>query len=225
LKKNSFALTALALGVTAMAYAQAAQAPAPASPLPAGAAASPAPTGPPTKVAIIQLQKAIVSTQDGQKASADMNTKFGPRKTALEKRDADLKGMEDQLNKGAATLSEAARQKLAADIANGQKQLKRDGEDFDAEVQAYENNIMQELAAKMVDVIAKYSTQNGYAMVVDVSNQQSPLIWADSANVITDPIIRLYDQAHPGTAPAPAPAAHAPAPAPKPPAAPPVKKQ
>jgi outer membrane protein len=222
LKTNVSALTALALGITAMAYGQAAQAPAPAPPVAAGTASpAPAPATGPTKVAIIQLQKAMVSTQDGQRASAEMNAKFGPRKQELEKRDADLRNMQDQLNKGGATLSDAAKQKLAADIANGQKQLKRDGEDFDGDVTAYENNLMQDLAAKIVDVIAKYATQNGYAMVVDVSNQQSPLIWADQANVITDAIVKLYDQAHPGAAPA----AAAPAPAVKPPATPPVKKQ
>lgn len=224
MKKNVSALTVLALGAAAMAYAQAAQAPAPAPPMPAGAAPASAPVGSPTKVAIIQLQKAIVSTQDGQKASADMNAKFGARKSALEKRDTDLKGMQEQLNKGGATMTDAARQKLAADISAGQKKLQRDGEDFDGDVSAYENGIMQDLAAKMVDVISRYATQNGFAMVVDVSNQQSPLIWADQANVITDAIIKLYDQAHPGTG-ATAPAAAAPAPAGKPPAAPPVKKQ
>ena len=72
---------------------------------------------------------------------------------------------------------------------------------------------------KMVDVIAKYATQNGYAMVVDVSNQQSPLIWADQAYVITDAIVKLYDQAHPGAAPAAA------APAVKPPVCPGASRQ
>jgi hypothetical protein len=44
-------------------------------------------------------------------------------------------------------------------------------------------------------------------MVVDVSNQQNPVLWADQGIVITDAIIKLYDQAHPNAAPAAAPAA------------------
>ncbi len=221
LKKNVFALTALALGVAAMASAQAAQAPAPAPPAAAGVTA-PAPTvatGVPSKVAIIQLQQAMLKTQDGQKASADMQAKFGPRRQVLEKQQTDLKAMQDQLSKGAATMSDAAKQKMASDIASGQKKLQRDGEDFDAEVQSYENGLQQGLLTRLVDVIAKYATQNGYAMVVDVSSQQSPLIWADQAYVITDAIVKLYDEVHPGAAPAAA------APAVKPPVLPPVKKQ
>jgi len=89
-------------------------------------------------------------------------------------------------------------------------------------VQGYENGLMQEMVTKMVDVISKYAISNGYAMVVDVSNQQSPVIWADQAYVITDPIVKLYDQLHPTNTAAPAAPPAAPA---KPPAAPPVKKQ
>jgi outer membrane protein len=204
-----------------MAYGQAAQAPAPAPPLAAGAAApSPAPTATPNKVAIIALQKAVVSTKDGEKASADMQAKFGAEKAELEKRAADLQSKQDQLNKGAATMSEAAKQSLAADITNGQKKLQRDGQDFDEKVQEYENKLMQDLATKMMDVVIKYASTNGYAMVVDVSNQQSPILWADQATVITDTIVKLYDQAHPVAAVAATPTA-----APKAPATPPAKKQ
>ena len=226
MKKKAFALTVLASGIAAMAYAQAAaQAPAPAPPMAPGTAVPPTPTatGWPTRVAIIQLQQALLKTQDGQKASADMNAKFGPRRSALEKRQTDLQGMQDQLNKGAATMTDAARQKMTADLTSGQKQLQRDTEDFQSEVQSYENGIMQEMVTKMVDVISKYATANGYAMVIDVSNQQSPVIWADQAYVITDAIIKLYDQAHPNAAaPAARPTA---APAATAPPAPPVKKQ
>ena len=210
LKQNVFALI---LGAAAVAFGQPAQAPAPA---PADGAA-PAPTATPTKVAIIKLQEAVVKTTDGQKAATDMQAKFGARKSELEKRAADLQSMQDQLNKGAATMSEDAKAKLANDIANGQKKLQRDGQDFDEEVQAYENNIMQDLATKMMDVVIKYASTNGFAMVVDVSNQQSPVLWADNGIVITDTIVKLYDQAHPAGAAAAAPK-------PAPPAAPPVKK-
>ena len=75
MKKNVLALTVLALGAAAAAHAQAAQAPAPAAPMAGGAAAS-TPSGPPTKVAIVQLQMAVIRTQEGQKAAGDMQTKY-----------------------------------------------------------------------------------------------------------------------------------------------------
>jgi hypothetical protein len=62
-----------------------------------------------------------------------------------------------------------------------------------------------------------------------VSNQQTPVLWADPSADITTEIIKLYDQAHPGTGAAPAPGTAKPAApptsAPKPPAAPPATKK
>jgi outer membrane protein len=209
LTKNLLVFPALALGFAALAQAQAAA---------------------PTKVAIISVQQAILQTKDGQKASAELQAKFLPRRQELEKKQASIQTLQDQMKKGSATMSEDAKNKLARDIDSNQKSLQRDSEDFDADVQQEEQRIMQDLGQKVMDVIIKYATQNGFAMVLDVSNQQTPVLWADPSSDITTEIIKLYDQAHPGTgasAPAPAgakPTAPPPA-APKPQTPPPAAKK
>ena len=138
--------------------------------------------------------------------------------------------------KGNATMSDDAKLKMQNDITSGQKGLQRDGEDFEAEVQQEEQKLMGDLWQKMMDVVTKYATQNNFAMVVDVSNPQSPVLWRDPAIDITGEMVKLYDQAHPGggapaqrsaapTGAAPT-AAKPPAPsAAKPPATPPAQKK
>ncbi len=191
MKKSFVVFPALVLGIAAAAYAQA-QAP--------------------TKVAIIAVQQAILATKDGQKAQQDLQAKFSPRKSALEKKQADLSSMQDQLKKGGATMSDAAKQKMSADMNALNTQITRDNEDFEADVQQEEQKLMNDLGQKMMDVIIKYATQNGLAMVVDVSNPQTPVLWADQSINITEQIVKLYDQAHPGTGTAtPTPAATKPA--------------
>jgi outer membrane protein len=195
LKTNLAASAALVWGLASLAHAQAP----PAS----------------TKIAYINMQGAILSTKDGQKAQQDLNTKFAPKKSELEKKQSDLAGMQDQLRKGSATMSDEAKAKINNDLAAGQKNLQRDGEDFDAEVQQEEQKVMGDLWQKMMDVVVKYATQNGYSMVIDVSNQQT-VIWADPSINITAECVKLYDQAHPNAgAPATKPAA-SPTSAPKP---------
>ena len=188
--KNFLVYPALAMGLAALAHAQAAT---------------------PTKVAIISVQQAILQTKDGQKASADLQAKFLPKRQELEKKQASIQGLQDQMKKGSATMSEDAKAKLTRDIDSGTKSFQRDTEDFDADVQQEEGKIMQDLGQKIMDVIIKYCTQNGYSMVLDVSNQQTPVLWADPSADITTEIIKLYDQAHPGTGAAPTPATAKPA--------------
>jgi outer membrane protein len=209
LTKNLLLFPAFALGFATLAHAQAAT---------------------PTKVAIISVQQAILQTKDGQKASAALQAKFLPKRQELEKKQASIQALQEQMKKGSATMSEDAKNKLAREIDSNQKSLQRDSEDFDADVQQEEGRIMQDLGQKIMDVIIKHATQNGFAMVLDVSNQQTPVLWADPSADITTEVIKLYDAAHPaaGTAPA-APAASAPKPpvpaATKPPAAPPAAKK
>lgn len=202
MKKNCIVFSAFALGLAVLAQAQSAS---------------------PNKVAIIHVQNAILQTKDGQKAQQELQAKFNPRKQQIEKKQADIAALQDQMKKGSATMSDDAKTRLARDIDTGQKSLQRDSEDFEADVQQEEGRIMQDLGQKMMDVIIKYATANGYAMVVDVSNPQTPVLWADPGVDITNEIIKLYDQAHvggvtaaaPATAPARTPApAKAPAPAP-----------
>jgi len=194
LKKNFVVFPALVLGMAAMAYAQT-----------------------PTKVAIIHVQNAILSTKDGQKAAGELSARFAPKKGELEKKQTEISGLQDQLRKGSATLSEDAKAKLMRDIDANNKSLQRETEDAQADLDQEQGKIMQELGNKVMAVIEKYATQNGFALVLDVSNPQTPVLWAASAIDITNDIVKLYDQANPGTgassAPASKPAAGTPAPA------------
>src|SRR5262249_42630459 len=144
------------------------------------------------------VQQAILQTKEGQKASADLQAKFMPRRQQLDKKQQDIQALQEQMKKGSATMSDEAKQKLTRDIDSNTKSLQRDGEDFEADVNQEEGKIMQDLGQKMMDVVIKYATQNGFAMVLDVSNQQTPVLWADPSADITSEIIKLYDQAHPG---------------------------
>jgi outer membrane protein len=159
----------------------------------------------PTKVGVIQVQEAILSTKEGQKAATDLQDKFKGRRAELEKKQNDIAQLQDQLKKGSATMSEEAKATRMRDIDSKTTVLKRDSEDFDTDLQEEEGKLMQELGGKMMKVIEKYATENGLAVVLDVSNPQTPVLWRATAVDITADIISLYDKANSaGSAAAPA---------------------
>jgi outer membrane protein len=158
----------------------------------------------PTKVATVHVQNAILQTKEGQKAAQDLQGKFMPKRTELEKKNSDITAIQAQMRAGGATMSDAAKAKLQRDYDTNTKELKRANDDFQAEVEQEEGKIMNDLGSKLMEVITKYCAQNSIAMVIDVSNQQSPVLWADPSIDITNEVIKLYDQAHPATVSAPA---------------------
>jgi len=59
----------------------------------------------------------------------------------------------------------------------------------------------------MMAVIEKYAKDNGYTMILDVSNPNTPVLYASSAIDITQDIVGLYDKTSTNGGPAAAPTA------------------
>ncbi len=165
------------------------------------------------KFAVINIQGAIISTKDGQKAASELQSKTAPKKKELEQKQNEINSLQDQLNKGSNTLSDAAKNDLYKSIESKKKSLQREVEDAQADLEADQQKLLQQLGQKILAVIEKYSRDNGITMVVDVSSPQTPVLYASPSVDITKEIIELYDK---NTAGASAPSTSAPAP--KPPA-------
>jgi len=209
-KKNLVVFISLAMGVARVATAQ---------------------TAPPqVKVGVINIQSAMVSTKDGQKAVAELNGRMAPKQKELEKKQTDIRDLQDKLQKGSNTLAEAAKDNLKRDIDAKTKNFNRDMEDAQAEMDLEQRKILDDLSQKMMQVIDKYAVANGYAVILDVSNPNTPVLYASNAVEVTKDIVDLYDKMQPTSAPVkPAPTATKPAPQAPPPAAkptpPPVTKK
>lgn len=187
----------------------------------------------PTKVGVIQIQSALTGTKDGQKAVADLESRMAPKQKEMERKRSEIQELQDKLNKGGNAMAQAAKDDLARNIDAKTKSYNRDMEDARAELDQEQRKLLEDLSGKMQVVIDKYALANGYAVLLDVSNQNTNVLYVASGVDITKEIIDAYDKMNPGgpstkpaTAPAPKPAAPA-ATAPKPqtPPATPVKKQ
>ncbi len=166
-----------------------------------------APAQSPGKVGVINIQGAIISTKDGQKAAGEIQSRFNPKKAELDRRQGELGQLQDQLNKGRNTLSEEAQQKLVREIDQKTKALNRDTEDARAELDQEQQKLMGELFSRIQVVLDKYAKDNGFALILDISSPQTPVMYASNTIDITREIIELYDKNAPSAASAaPAPA-------------------
>lgn len=181
----------------------------------------------PTKVGVIQIQAALTATKEGQKAAAELETRMAPRKKELEAKQAEIKDLQEKLQKGGLTLSDSAKEDMTRGIDTRTKSFNRDVEDAQAELEQEQQKIVNALGGKMMQVIDKYAQANGFAIVLDVSSQNTPVLYAANQVDITKEVIDLYDKTiftpAPATTAAPVKPAAAPRPA-APPAAAPVKR-
>jgi outer membrane protein len=146
------------------------------------------------KVGVISVQGAIVGTKDGQKASEQLQTKFAPKKKDLDARNTEVTQLEDQVRKGGTLMSEEKRTQMERDIDEKKRRLQRDVQDAQEEWNGAQQQLLQSLGQRMMAVIEKYAKDNGYTMILDVSNPNTPVLYASSGIDITQDIVGLYDK-------------------------------
>jgi Skp family chaperone for outer membrane proteins len=159
----------------------------------------------PTKVAIINIQAAIANTNEGQRDLDALQKKFEPKQIELKSLGDEVDNLKKQLAAQTSALNDEERNKRVQTIETKQKTLQRDLEDAQNDYQTQSNEIAQRIGSKLMQSLDAYAKQNGYAVVIDVSQQQSPVLWAAQSVDITKPVIEAYNAA--SGVPAPPPAA------------------
>lgn len=204
--KRVFAISAfLAAGLIPVAQAQA----------PAATAAA---AGQTTKIAVIAFQAAVAKTNEGQQNFSALEKKYQPKQEEITALKNQVDALTKQLQTDGPKLTDAERAARAKVIDTKTKQLDRDTQDARSDFSQDISQAYQALAAKVYDVMKTYAEQHGYTLVLDISSQQSPVLFAGQSTDITQAVIDAYNTKS-GVA-APAAAAQgvpdAPAPAPKP---------
>jgi outer membrane protein len=179
--KRSFALIAtLALGLVLSAAAQ----------TPAAPAAAPAG---PAKIAVIAFQVAVAQTNEGQRNFADLQKKYDPKRQQLKGLSDEVDNLKKQLQAQGDKLSDAERATRAKTIDEKEKQLQRQAEDAQNDFQGEMQELYNGLASKVYDVLASYAQQQGFTLVLDVAQQQNPVLYASESSNITKQIIDAYN--------------------------------
>ncbi|MGD0126221.1 MAG: OmpH family outer membrane protein [Terriglobia bacterium] len=155
-------------------------------------------SGAPTKVGLVNIQEAILSTAEGKKSMADLQRKYQPRQQEIQKQNQDIQAITDQLQKQAATLSDDEQRNLNRQLEEKQKLLKRTQEDAQADFGADRDEMFRRIGQKMVKVIQDFAPKNGYSLVI--GSDQVPIYYAATEVDLTDQIVKLYDAANPADA-------------------------
>ena len=229
--KHFLAFTLLASSAVAVS-AQTPAAPIPSAPAPAGSTAA-APAGP-TKIAVIAFQVAVGQSNEFQRNFADLQKKYDPKRQQLKALSDEIDAKTKALQTEGDKLSDAERASRSREIDDKKKQLDRSAEDAQNDFQQEMQETFAGVAQKLYDVMATYAQQNGYTLVLDISNQQTPVLYALPATEITKAVLDAYNVKSgvpappPGATPAPTPGVTAPrtpgATAPRPPARTPAGK-
>ncbi len=178
------------------------------------------PAAVPTKICVVNLQSAMLSTKDGQAAADEFRTKFSePEEKKLQAKQAEITDLSDKLQRGANTMSQTAQDDMKRTLDKKNTEYKRAVEDFQFDRDDMQRKLLDDLSAKMQAVIARFAQENACAIFLDVTNPNSGIMWIADQVDVTRQIVDAYDKTQPGTA---TPAAKPATSGVKPPATPPA---
>jgi outer membrane protein len=170
------------------------------------------------KIAIIDMQGAVLNTTDGKKAAAQIDAKFAPKKAELDQLQKDILAKQDQFTKTRGTMNATALAAAQSELESLSTSLKRKQEDAQQDLQEEENKVLGGIMPKLQQVINAYAAANQITVVVDSSANPNNLIYADASVNITPAVLTAYEKAAAERAPTPKTAAPS-VTTPKPPAA------
>ncbi|MGI9073648.1 MAG: OmpH family outer membrane protein [Bryobacteraceae bacterium] len=123
---------------------------------------------PPSKVAIINAQKAVADTQEIKKAQAALQAKYQPRQQAIDSLQRDLQNIQQQLSTPNMAADRAAQ--LRADGTHKQRELQRLSEDLQSDVNNERQDILGRAGRQMTDIVKKLAEARGVDIVIDITN-------------------------------------------------------
>jgi Skp family chaperone for outer membrane proteins len=214
MNRNFTLLTALGAGLALAPYAVAQTAPA--QPAPATTAA---PVATDAKIALVNFEQVVLASNEGQQVTAKTQAKYAPKKDEIGKLNDEVEAMKKQVTP---TMSDDARAKLLREIDLKEKHLQTEADEAQTSYNAEWQEGLAPVAQKLAATMKKYCSDSGFTILLDVSSQQSNVLWALPSTDISQAVVDLYNKqsgiaAPPPPAPSARPAASKPA-APKPPA-------
>jgi outer membrane protein len=150
-----------------------------------------------SNVAVVDFERAVVESVEGKKASDKFNVSLKAKQADVEKRQKDLEDNQKKLANGTITLSATAKADLQRDIDRRTLELQRINEDTQKELQALRDELLRPIAERATAALNAMAAAEGYTLVIDISNPENNVIWANPKNDITAELVKRLDAAAP----------------------------
>ncbi len=198
-------------------------------------APAPAAAQTPAKIAVIDVRRAVLETEEGLRVQATLKKLFDSRQVELDQKQTTLQRDKEELEKDAQAgkVAKEALQKRYESLQRQFAELQTVSVEYQREMQRKEGELTNPIVGKVMGIVRRIAAQDGYEMILD----KSAVPYFRSDLELTDRAIQMVNSGQagePGAAPAkgatpPAagpgkPAAAAPAAAPAKPAPAPAQK-
>jgi outer membrane protein len=142
------------------------------------------------KIGYVDVQRAVQEVEEGKAARARLQTELQQKRNDLEKKRADLEKMKADYDKQAPVLSDDAKRKKQEELQKAFVEAQTAGQQMQEELSAKEQEAMQTISKRLIQVVAEISDKEGFTFVLD----KAALLYAPAASDVTNEVVRRYNE-------------------------------
>lgn len=149
-----------------------------------------------TKVAVVDVQRAVASTEDGLRAQATLKKLFDSKQQELNKKQTDLQKQREEIDKQSKVLPKDALQKRIDEWQKQMMELQAIFLEYNKQLEAEQKKLTEPVFEKMLGIIKRLATADNIDVVVD----RATVAYVRGDLDLTDRCIQMYNSGAGGAA-------------------------
>lgn len=152
--------------------------------------------GLPTRIGVVDFQRALLEVEDGKKAKKTLETRFETKRQALEAKKAEIEQMKTSLEAQAMMLSEQARKTKEEEYQQKVMAFQQEMMESQQEMAMMEQELTGGILEKLGDVAEGIGKEQGYTLIVEAGT----VVYVGDGLDLTTQVISRYNTKHAGGA-------------------------
>lgn len=152
------------------------------------------------RVGVVDVQRAVMQTEDGLRAQATLKKLFDAKQVELNRRQTDLQKQKEDIDKQAKVISKEAYSKRLEELQKQMMELQTVFVDYNKELDKKQKELTEPIFEKIMGIVKRIATTENFDLVVD----KATVAYVRTDLDLTDKCIQMYNSGGAGVAPAPA---------------------
>lgn len=146
----------------------------------------------PVTIGVIDVQQALVSTEEGKKVKEELERKVRAAESQLQPKIQRLQEMQKELQEMQPVLSKEALQKKQFDLVEQKSQIENEGQGLEQQLKLDQARLMQPLLEKFAEIIDGIGREKGFSLILD--RQDPGILYSREALDITDLAVAEFNK-------------------------------
>lgn len=144
-----------------------------------------------TRIAVVDLQRALSETEDGRAAQARLKRLMTKRQREIDTATESLKQLKKQFDDQSSALNDSAKQRRIEEIQKAYIELQSKYVEFQRELADAEARATRDILERMQGILRRMGQSDGYTLILDRS--QGGVVWSPTNLDLTDQLIQRYN--------------------------------